>query len=97
MFPSIAKVASVAALMAIAIPPYSAGAVWTPSLQSDDAVVLVGERERWRGGWGSRGWRGGGDHGWRFRGHDGWRFRGDDGWRASRGGPWHDFRRRRDD
>jgi hypothetical protein len=108
MFRSIAQVASVAALMAIGIPPYSAGAVvGTPSLQSDDAIVLV--RERWRGDWGSRGWRGGHDGKWGFRchdkwwgwrgGHDGkWGFRGHDKWWGSRvDGPWHGFRRRRDD
>jgi hypothetical protein len=62
-----------------------------PSLQSDDAIVLVRERERWRGHWGSRGWR---DEGWRFRGDDGWRFRDDYGWRGFRGdGPWRSYRR----
>jgi hypothetical protein len=79
--------------MAIGIPPASADAAGIPSLQPDDAVVLV--RERWRGDWGFRGWRHD-DDGWRFRGDDGWRFR-DHGWRAFRddGRDWRAFRRYR--
>ena len=99
MVPTIAQAASLAALMAIGVPPHSADAFGTPSLKSGDAAVLVRDRDRWRGDWGRGGRRGddgwrfrGDDHRWRFRGDDGWRFRGHDGWRGFRDDGWRGFR-----
>jgi hypothetical protein len=82
MFRRVAHVALMAGLLAAGLPGYSAAAAGKPSLQSDDAILLVRHGERWRGDWGYRGWR---------RGDDGWRFR-DDGWR---GRDWRAFRHHR--
>jgi hypothetical protein len=72
MFPSVLQVASVATVLALGMPEPSAAATGVPSLQPDEAVVLVREEGR-RGG--DRGF--GGDRGerWRFRGDDGRGFR----------------------
>jgi hypothetical protein len=92
MFRRGAQVAAMAALLAIGIPSPSANAMGIPSLQSNDATVLVREDERWRGERRFRGGRRGDDDGWRFRGGDGWRFRGDDGWRFRGHNGWRGFR-----
>jgi hypothetical protein len=92
MYRRVAQVAPVAVLMAIGTPPYSADAAGVPSPRADGATVLIRERDRWRGDWGSRGWRFRDDDGWRFRRDDGWRYRDDDRWRFRGDHGWRGFR-----
>jgi hypothetical protein len=72
MFRRVVEVAPIAALLAIGVPQPSADAMSVPSLKSEEATVLVGERERRGGDRGERR-RGGDDDGRRrvFRHDDG--------------------------
>jgi hypothetical protein len=91
MLRRIVEVAPVAALLAIATPQPSAQAMGVPTLQSDEAIVLVGEDLRRGKGKGSRSERSGRDDGPRIhRGDDDRRrFRREDGREAG------EFRRHR--
>jgi hypothetical protein len=74
------EVAPIAALLAIGVPQPSAQAMSAPTMQSDEAIVLVGEDRRRGEGRSSRSERGGRDRDRSARGDrdDGPRFRRDD-------------------